>query len=80
MTAFQLREVLATANNRQHDQAARSAWKGTSAYYRAWLWVTANAYGWEHIPHRGPFEPWELEGITHTIRQIQDVIPLQDPA
>lgn len=80
MTAHQLRDVLAKANNRQHDQAARSAWKGTSAYYVAWLWVTANTLGLESIPRRGPFEPWELEGITQTINNIQDLVALEDPA
>lgn len=79
MTAYQLREVLAKAHNRQADQAARWGTKGTGAYYRAWLWVTANTLGMQAIPHRGPFEPWELEGITRTINNIQDLVALEDP-
>ena len=80
MTAYQLVKVLALANERQHDKAARSAWKGTSAYYKAWLWVTANTIQLDYIPGRGFWEPWELEDITRTINKIQDLVVLEDPA
>lgn len=80
MTAHQLRKVLALADNRQNERAMESGTKGTGTYYRAWLYVTAHSLGLEHIPARGPFEPWEMEGITATINNIQDLVVLEDPA
>ena len=81
MTAHQLREVLAAAHNRACDRAARSGTKGHHLYYDAWLWLTAQTLGMKAIAplHPFPWEPWEREGITHTIRNIQDLVALQDP-
>ena len=78
MTAWQLREVLARANNNQHDKAADWGTPGTSTYYKAWLWVTANTCQLDYIPGRGFWEPWELESITRTINQVQDLVALDD--
>ena len=80
MTAYQLRKVLALADKRQNDRAMASGMHAPGNYYRAWLWVTANSLGWEHIPARGPFEPWELEWVTETINNVQDLVVLEDPA
>ena len=78
MTAWQLREVLARANNNQHDKAMEWGTPGTSTYYKAWLWVTANTCQLNYIPGRGFWEPWELESITRTINQVQDLVALDD--
>lgn len=79
MTAHQLREVLALADNRQNERAMASGMHAPGQYYRAWLWVTGKTLGLEHIPGRGFWEPWELEDITHTINKIQDLVVLEDP-
>lgn len=80
MTAHQLREVLANATNSARDRSMAWGTKDTSGrYYRAWVWLTAKALGMGAIPHRGPWEPWELEDITATIRKVQDLVALQDP-
>ena len=81
MTAYQLREVLTAAQYRSRQNSMQWGTPDTSGlYYRAWLWVTANTLGMEAIPHRGPWEPWELESITQTINNIQDLVALDDPA
>ena len=81
MTAAQLRDVLAAADRRQADRAARNGTKGTSAYYEAWLWLLAQSLGMDAVkPLRVfPWEPWEREYITHTIRKVQDLVALKDP-
>ena len=78
MTAIQLQEVLARANNRQHDNEARYGTKGTNAYYLAWQWVTGSILGRNTRLSGNPWEPWELEGITHTINKVQELVALED--
>ena len=81
MTACQLREVLTAAQYRSRQNSMQWGTPDTSGqYYLAWLWVTANALGVQAIPHRDPFEPWEVESITRTINNIQDLVALSDPA
>ena len=39
--AVDVLDILASEDNRSREIAMRSGTKGTAAYYRAWLWLTA---------------------------------------
>ena len=79
MTAAQLREVLVNAMNLSRDRSMAWGTKDASGrYYSAWMWLTAQTLGMQAIPLRGPWEQWELEGITDTIRDVQNHVALQD--
>ena len=58
-------DILASEDRRSRDIAMRSGTKGTAAYYRAWLWLTAVV-----LQNPRPELDWSAECALHRVQGV----------